>query len=198
MPFATDIAPGRMTAYVLRTGKSLLETSESARNWNAGEVVIQGHALRHLAGCAANRRRQNHRCDGGAALFDPQAYGERERAHSGICLHQVAIAISRKQAEKPCAQVKCAIAVCSSIRRLRCGRKISRLSSSISIRSANRVTDFRAYLPGHPQALLECIGEIKVLDVNAAALTLMHASDKSQLIGSLQRDFLMKPGWICE
>jgi PAS domain S-box-containing protein len=48
------------------------------------------------------------------------------------------------------------------------------------------ITDLRAYFDSHPDVLIECANEIKVLDTNQATLTLMRASSKDQLIGNLK------------
>jgi len=192
MPFATDIAPGQgLTAYVLRTGKSLLETSEKRQELERlGEVVIQGTPCAIWLGVPLIVEGKTIGAMAVQHYSDPQAYGERELHILEFVSTQVAIAISRKQAEE---------AMRASEVRYRglfehspvalWEEDFSAVKLHIDKIRQSGVTDFRAYFAGHPQALLECIGEIKVLDVNAAALTLMHASDKSQLIGSLQRDF---------
>ena len=48
------------------------------------------------------------------------------------------------------------------------------------------ITDLRAYFESHPEVLIECANEIKVLDTNQATLALMRASSKDQLIGNLK------------
>ncbi|MGD0878652.1 MAG: ATP-binding protein [Anaerolineales bacterium] len=48
------------------------------------------------------------------------------------------------------------------------------------------ITDLHAYFDGHPDVLIECANEIKVLDTNQATLALMRASSKDQLIGNLK------------
>ncbi|MHC1740602.1 MAG: PAS domain S-box protein [Anaerolineaceae bacterium] len=60
------------------------------------------------------------------------------------------------------------------------------------------VTDFKAYFEAHPREVTECISRIKVKDVNRAALKLVHAQTKDQLIGNIhqilgrnaQKDFI--------
>lgn len=47
------------------------------------------------------------------------------------------------------------------------------------------VRDFKAYLEDNPDFVLHCVGLIKTLDVNDAALRLVQARDKQQLIESL-------------
>ncbi|HVM71338.1 MAG TPA: PAS domain S-box protein, partial [Anaerolineales bacterium] len=54
------------------------------------------------------------------------------------------------------------------------------------------VTDFRAYFTSHPKALRGCVEKIKVLDVNSAALALMHAGTKQQLTGNLTQVIRVK------
>ncbi len=47
------------------------------------------------------------------------------------------------------------------------------------------VTDFRDYFERHPEAVIECIGRIQVLDVNRTTLDLMMVKDKDELLASL-------------
>ena len=49
------------------------------------------------------------------------------------------------------------------------------------------VTDFRAYFMDHPETVLECVKSIRILDVNKTTLRLMHAADREQLVGSLEK-----------
>ncbi len=56
------------------------------------------------------------------------------------------------------------------------------------------VSDFREFFESHPDVLIECINEIKVLDVNSATLTMIHAVDKGQLLGNLKQVVRVEPG----
>ena len=56
------------------------------------------------------------------------------------------------------------------------------------------ITDFREFFESHPDVLIECINEIKVLDVNAATLTLVQAASKGQLIGNLKQVIPIEAG----
>lgn len=47
------------------------------------------------------------------------------------------------------------------------------------------VTDLRSYLTNHPELLDEAIASIRVVDVNAAAVELIEADNRDQLIGPL-------------
>lgn len=49
----------------------------------------------------------------------------------------------------------------------------------------NGITDIPAYIREHPDFIKECSNIVKILDVNHAAVKLYHATDKSQLLGSL-------------
>ena len=50
-------------------------------------------------------------------------------------------------------------------------------------------TDLRAYFSEHPEALVECLRRIRVLDVNRAARDFYGVSDKEQLLGDLSNIF---------
>jgi len=47
------------------------------------------------------------------------------------------------------------------------------------------ITNIRAFFGDHPEELEKCISLIKVLDVNNAALNLVHAKSKKELIGNI-------------
>ena len=49
------------------------------------------------------------------------------------------------------------------------------------------VEDFEAYLTEHPEFIKEAAGLIKILDVNMAAVVLMEADDKAELVQPLSR-----------
>ena len=47
------------------------------------------------------------------------------------------------------------------------------------------VSDFRTYFEEHPDAVLECLRRVQVVDVNRATLSLMQVQDKSELLTAL-------------
>ena len=51
--------------------------------------------------------------------------------------------------------------------------------------SAAGVRDFPAYFEAHPEAILECLKLVKVVDVNRATLDMYQAEDKAQLVAEL-------------
>ena len=114
---------------------------------------------------------------------DPQAYSEREQHILEFVSTQVAIAINRKQAEA---------ARSESERRYRglfehspvslWEEDFSQVKCHIEELRQSGVTDFRAFFTDHPELVIELVSEIKVLDVNAATLALMHTTRKDQLI----------------
>jgi len=63
------------------------------------------------------------------------------------------------------------------------------LFAAIANLKAEGVVDFKAYLAEHPEFLISAAEAIRVLDVNDAAVKLMGAEDKSELLGSLARIF---------
>jgi len=54
---------------------------------------------------------------------------------------------------------------------------------------AEGVSDLRAYLAAHPQAVRECMARIVVLDVNARTYDLFNAGSKQELIANLEKIF---------
>jgi signal transduction histidine kinase len=63
----------------------------------------------------------------------------------------------------------------------------SAVTASISHLKARGVTDFRNYLAEHPEFTRQAVGMVKVLDVNDASVELFGASDKRELLDSLNR-----------
>jgi len=47
------------------------------------------------------------------------------------------------------------------------------------------ITDLRAYLESHPEAVADCAGLVKIVDVNRATLALVGAKDKKELLAGL-------------
>jgi signal transduction histidine kinase/ActR/RegA family two-component response regulator len=52
---------------------------------------------------------------------------------------------------------------------------------------ARGIVDLRGYLEEHPGFIRECLGSIRILDVNRETLRLYKAADKEQFLGSLTR-----------
>lgn len=69
----------------------------------------------------------------------------------------------------------------------------SQLMEAIDQLKSEGVVDFKAYIAGHPEFLIKAAEAIRVLDVNDAAVKLMAARDKSELLGSLARIFSGTP-----
>jgi|GEM_PF-481202 len=55
------------------------------------------------------------------------------------------------------------------------------------------ITDFRSHFYEHPEIILECQQAIKVLDVNQAALKMVHASSKDELINNIPIIYANQP-----
>ena len=65
---------------------------------------------------------------------------------------------------------------------------LSQVKSYLEALKQQGVTDFRTYFTTRPDALLECAGLIKVLDVNNAAVRMFEADSKEQLIESTDNE----------
>jgi PAS domain S-box-containing protein len=187
-----DVQPGQgLTAYVLRSGLSLL-CSQVLRDElvDQGKVIMQGTPCAIWLGVPLIVEGTTIGVMVVQHYSDPLAYGEREQHILEFVSTQVAITIDRKQAEA---------ALKESETRFRglfehspvslWEEDFSEVKRHIESIRQSGVTDFRAFFESHPQVLLDCINEIKVLDVNAATLTLMHAGSKSQLIDNLEQVF---------
>ncbi len=65
----------------------------------------------------------------------------------------------------------------------------SEVKSVIDRLRAQGVTDLHPYFQEHPEAVAECIGLVKIVDVNKAALELYEAKAKTELLSGLQSLF---------
>ncbi|NOZ70822.1 MAG: GAF domain-containing protein [Chloroflexi bacterium] len=63
----------------------------------------------------------------------------------------------------------------------------SKLMEYVNTLVASGVKDLRTYLATHPEALRECLRRVHVVNVNQAALDMLQAKDKPELLGSLYR-----------
>jgi len=66
----------------------------------------------------------------------------------------------------------------------------SRIKAVIEDLKSRGVRDLSAYVAAHPQFVDDAIAMVKVIDVNAASLTLFAADDKAELLASLNKIFV--------
>ena len=194
--FVNGVQPGKgTTAYVLRTGKSLLCTRElHAELERMGEVKLRGVPSAIWLGVPLIVEGKTIGAMVVQHYSDPHAYGEREQRILEFVSAQVATAIDRKQAEA---------ALQESERRYRglfehspislWEEDFSAVKHHIEELRLSGVTDYREFFENHPDELLACVHEIKVVDVNAATLTLMHAGRNDLLAGNLEQVIRIKP-----
>jgi signal transduction histidine kinase/ActR/RegA family two-component response regulator/GAF domain-containing protein len=64
---------------------------------------------------------------------------------------------------------------------------LSELRAAFDVLRAEGVTDFEGYLGDHPEFVRDAARMIRVLDVNAAALSMIGVRDKRRLLGGLDR-----------
>jgi PAS domain S-box-containing protein len=183
------IEPGRgTTAYVLRTGKSLLCTRQvRAELERRGEMTLQGEPSAIWLGVPLIVEGKTIGAMVVQHYTDPNAYGEREQHILEFVSTQVAIAIHRKQSEEALRESEI------RYRGLFEDSPVSLWEEDFSVVKRHieelrqsGVTDFRAFFTSHPDTVLELVSEIKVLDVNAATVSLLRATHKDQLIGNLK------------
>jgi PAS domain S-box-containing protein len=194
--FVNGVRPGRgTTAYVLRTGKSLLCTQTLHKELERlGEVTLLGVPSAIWLGVPLIVEGKTIGAMVVQHYSDPLAYGEREQQILEFVSIQVAIAIDRKLAEE---------ALKASETRYRglfehspvslWEEDFSEVKRHIEKIREKGVTDFRAFFKSHPDELLACVYAIKVLDVNAATLALMHATRKDLLVGGMHETIQIKP-----
>ncbi len=188
-PFIGGIQPGKgLTAYVLRTGKSLLCTQavhdELERQ---GEVKLLGTPSAIWLGVPLIVEGKTIGAMVVQHYTDPQAYGEREQHMLEFVSTQVAIAINRKQSEAALRESEIRYRGLFENSPVSLWEEdFSAVKRHIEELRKSGVTDFRAFFIGHPDTVLELVCKIKVLDVNAATVSLMRAGHKDQLIGNLK------------
>ncbi len=66
---------------------------------------------------------------------------------------------------------------------------LSEVKKEIDLLRREGVVDFRAYFDSHPEAVINCISKIKVVDINKASLTLYEASTKAELLENFSKVF---------
>jgi PAS domain S-box-containing protein len=65
----------------------------------------------------------------------------------------------------------------------------SAVRSYLETLKARGVTDFEDYLGRHPEEVRECVKLVRILDVNAALVKMIHASDRQALLEGLEPVF---------
>jgi PAS domain S-box-containing protein len=184
------IEPGRgTTAYVLRTGKSLLCTEETqAELERQGELTLQGAPSAIWLGVPLIVEGKTIGAMVVQHYTDPNAYGEREQHMLEFVSTQVAIAIHRKQSEEALRESEIRYrGLFENSPVALWEQDFSAVKRHIENLKQSGVTDLRTFLEGHPKELVVFVSEIKVLDVNQAALVMMRASHKEKLLGNLKQ-----------
>ena len=188
-PYVKGIQPGRgLTAYVLRTGRSLLCTQavhdELERR---GDVKLLGVPSAIWLGVPLLVEGKTIGAMVVQHYSDPKAYGVREQTMLEFVSGQVASAIQRKQAEEQLMESEARYRGLFENSPISLWEEdFSALKQHINQLKQQGVTDLRAYFAQHPEVLDQFAREIKVLDVNQASLALMRASVKEQLLGSVK------------
>jgi len=187
-PYIGALSPGKgLTAYVLRTGKSLLCTQavhdELERQ---GAVILVGVPSKIWLGVPLIIEGKTIGVMVVQHYTDPNAYGEREQHMLEFVSSQVAIAITRKQAEEALKQ---------SQERYHDLFEHSPISlweedfSAVKLRlealQEQGIKGFRLYLQSHPELVDECAALVRNVEVNQAALDLFRADRKEVLLANL-------------
>jgi PAS domain S-box-containing protein len=188
-PFIGGIQPGKgLTAYVLRTGKSLLCTQAVHDELeHQGEVKLLGVPSAIWLGVPLIVEGKTIGAMVVQHYTDPNVYGEREQHMLEFVSTQVAIAIQRKQAEEALRESEIRYRGLFENSPVSLWEEdFSAVKRHLEKLRQSGVTDFRAFFTDHPDTVLELVSEIKVVDVNAATVALLRATHKSQLIGNLK------------
>ncbi len=182
------IKPGRsLSGYVIRTGKPLLASSQVFADLvQRGEVEVIGTKPVDWLGAPLKVE------DRIIGVMATQSYSDEIRFNQEnyeffeFVSTQVALAIEYKRAE---------VALQLSNDRYRSMFEDSPISLwEEDFSGAKRildslrqegVTDFRSYLASHPEVVIKCAEQVKVLDVNKATLLLFGAESKKDMLDNL-------------
>ncbi|HNE66762.1 MAG TPA: GAF domain-containing protein [Anaerolineales bacterium] len=172
------------SAYVIRTGKSLLLTEERFQQLIAeGEMELIGS--RSLSWLGAPLKISGESI-GVMVVQDYEkefCYSKAEEEFFTSTAGQVALAVERKRAEEELRASQQHFY--ELFENVPVGIWESDFTSTreyLNELSDAGVTDFAAYFDAHPEAVNECVSRIKILNVNQAALQFYGVEDKSKLI----------------
>ncbi len=189
-PFIAGVQPGRgLTAYVLRTAKSLLCTQavhdELERR---GEVKLLGAPSAIWLGVPLMVEGTTIGAMVVQHYTDPHAYGEREQHVLEFVSTQVALAIHRKQAEAAMQESEARFRALFEDSPISLWEQdFSLVKQRLDSLRQDGVTDFEAYFEAHPEVVSECAALIRVLDANKATLAVYGAQAKGDLTGGLRQ-----------
>jgi DNA-binding response OmpR family regulator len=112
-----------------------------------------------------------------------QDYLVKGQVDGRLLLRSIQYAIQRKQVEQALLESE------SRYRTLFEGSPVSiweedfsAVKKYLDALKAQGITDFRAYFGSHPEAVADCAGMIRILDVNRAGLQMYGAANKEELI----------------
>ena len=187
-PFIDQLSPGKgLTAYVLRTGKSLLCTQavhdELERQ---GEVILVGVPSKIWLGVPLMIEGKPIGVMVVQHYTDPIAYGEREQHMLEFVSSQVAIAITRKQAEEALKQSQERYHDLFEHSPISLWEEdFSAVKSRLEALQEQGIKGFRLYFQSHPELVDECAALVSNVEVNKAALELFRADRKEVLLANL-------------
>jgi diguanylate cyclase (GGDEF)-like protein len=189
---ALPVAPGHgVTAYLLRTGKPLRLTRNDFEKLLAqGELELIGSKSNDWLGVPLISNGQTI----GAMVtqsYSPEIHFTDQQVDLlTFVSNQVAQAIEHHQAEE--------------INRINEARyrnlfedspvslweeNFSEVKEILDILKQKGIVDFQTYFENHPEKVVECISKIKVIDVNKAALNLVRAGSKEELMSKIDQIF---------
>ncbi|RPI31533.1 MAG: GAF domain-containing protein [Chloroflexota bacterium] len=182
--------PGKgLSGYVLKTGKPLhADRSTFAELVEAGVIESIGSPSYDWLGVPLRTQERTIGMLGVQSYTENIQYGEEEMLILEFVSTQVAMAISHKEADQALVQSEARYRSLFENSPVSLWEEdFSEVKARIEALRSQGIFNFRAYFDEHPEAAVECMRRLKVIEVNQATLRLYGAASKAELLSNMDR-----------